>query len=325
MIFLLKPFFFNRLLIFLCYTKLTREENNLNKHERTRKMMTRHKKLIVAIAIVLSSATVAGAGIGLIAVENGNSVGEQSAKEIALAHAGLAEAEVTIQKIKLDRDDGRREYEVEFRKDGVKYEYEIDAESGEIISFDKDVKLPSTTDANGTAIEGSITADQAKTIALAHAGLAETDVTYTKVKLDRDDGRDQYEIDFVKDNLKYEYEIDALSGEIISYDKETKKNAAAVQPTVDAGSVSEAPAVNEQNTAPVENESNKITDAAAKAITLDHAGLTEADVTFTKVKLDRDDGRIEYEIEFRQGDIEYEYEIDAQNGNIIDFEREYDD
>ncbi len=64
---------------------------------------------------------------------------------------------------------------------------------------------------------------------------------------------------------------------------------------------------------------------AAKEIALNHAGLTASQVTFTKAKLDKDDGRYIYEIEFRYNIYEYEYEIDAITGTILDFEREIDD
>ena len=68
-----------------------------------------------------------------------------------------------------------------------------------------------------------------------------------------------------------------------------------------------------------------ITKEEAKEIALNHAGYNADEVKFTKAKLDRDDGRYEYEIEFRTDDyIEYEYSINAENGRILEFDREYD-
>lgn len=70
---------------------------------------------------------------------------------------------------------------------------------------------------------------------------------------------------------------------------------------------------------------NLISKAAAKEIALDHAGYEESEVRFVKAKLERDDGRYEYEIEFRaDGNLEYEYSINAVNGKIVDFDRDYD-
>ena len=63
-----------------------------------------------------------------------------------------------------------------------------------------------------------------------------------------------------------------------------------------------------------------ITKDKAKAIALQHAGLNESEVRIKKVKLDYDDGRADYEIEFRKGRTEYEYKIDAVDGTILEFD-----
>lgn len=77
---------------------------------------------------------------------------------------------------------------------------------------------------------------------------------------------------------------------------------------------------------------NKITEAQAKQAALSHAGLTEADITFINIQLDTDDGtavngRQEYEVEFYSGNTEYDYEIDAADGTILEWSVEsvYDD
>ncbi len=70
---------------------------------------------------------------------------------------------------------------------------------------------------------------------------------------------------------------------------------------------------------------NLISKEKAKEIALDHAGYEESEVKFVKAKLDRDDGRYEYEIEFRaDGNLEYDYSINAVNGKIVEFDRDYD-
>ncbi len=63
----------------------------------------------------------------------------------------------------------------------------------------------------------------------------------------------------------------------------------------------------------------------AKSIALEHAKVDESKVRFTKEKLEFDDGIYEYEIEFRTNDNwEYDYVINAESGNIIECEKEYD-
>lgn len=66
----------------------------------------------------------------------------------------------------------------------------------------------------------------------------------------------------------------------------------------------------------------QITEDQAKAIALEHAGLAQGDVTQLRIELERDDGRLEYEIEFTSGNREYDYEIDAETGRILSFESE---
>ena len=69
----------------------------------------------------------------------------------------------------------------------------------------------------------------------------------------------------------------------------------------------------------------ELTEEQALAIALEHAGLTEEQLDFSNVHLDRDDGRWVYEIEFREGRTEYEYAVNASSGKIVDFDKDWDD
>ena len=69
----------------------------------------------------------------------------------------------------------------------------------------------------------------------------------------------------------------------------------------------------------------ELTEDQAFAIALEHAGLTEEQLDFSNVHLDRDDGRWVYEIEFREGRIEYEYAVRASDGKIVDYDKDWDD
>ena len=76
-----------------------------------------------------------------------------------------------------------------------------------------------------------LTEEQAKERALAHAQLSAGEVNFTKVKLDWEDGRQVYEIEFVSgDWMEYEYEIDAVSGDVLAWDRE-QEDAPAAKPT----------------------------------------------------------------------------------------------
>lgn len=156
---------------------------------------------------------------------SGEEITEEQAKEIGLQHAGLSEAEVVFVRVNLDRENGRKVYDVEFYKDSAEYDYEIDAKNGDILSYDYDAEsygASSQVDSSQSVgnNDGYIGEAAAKEAALGHAGLAESEVTNSRVKLDREDGREVYEVEFWKDRTEYDYEIDAASGEILSYDKD---------------------------------------------------------------------------------------------------------
>lgn len=67
-----------------------------------------------------------------------NLIKPEDAESIALSHAGLTTEDVVGLHTAYQIDDGRQEYEVEFRHGHIEYEYEIDAATGDVISWDKD-------------------------------------------------------------------------------------------------------------------------------------------------------------------------------------------
>jgi uncharacterized membrane protein YkoI len=65
-------------------------------------------------------------------------IGRQAAIKAALAHAKLQESDVRWLKCELDREDGIMVYEVEFKKDGFEYDYDIDAKTGKVLKAKKE-------------------------------------------------------------------------------------------------------------------------------------------------------------------------------------------
>lgn len=141
-------------------------------------------------------------------------IGEAAAKQKALSHAGLKDSQVTFVRAYLDWDDGRQIYDVEFyTADYKEYDYEIDAKTGEILSYDQDAdyyQRPST----GTTTD--IGMEKAKEIALKKAS-----GTVVKTQRDYDDGRYVYEIEIISGTTKHEFEIDGATGTIISHDRDS--------------------------------------------------------------------------------------------------------
>lgn len=222
-------------------------------------------------------------------------IGKESAKNIALGYSNLLAKDVTFIRAELDYDDGRWVYDVEFYTDNKEYDFEIDATTGKVLDVDYDVDgwtRPETTKDIGL--------EAAKAIALKDAGLKANQVKFVKAGTDYDDGRKYYEVEFYKGNREYDYTIDAATGKIVEVDYDAENYSKPSSTSV-------------------------ISADEARKIALKHAGVSSSNVRYEKTELDYDDGRQKYEIEFRVGNMEYEYEIDATNGNVLKAEKDYDD
>ena len=231
---------------------------------------------------------------------------EADAKQIALDHAGISESETDRLRVKLDYDDGVQEYEVTFYVGNREYDYDIDAATGTIRSFDSEIEddyniasAPSATRAAASASSGAaITEAEAKQIALDHAGVSESETERMRVKLGRDDGVQEYEVTFYVGNREYDYDINAATGEIRSHDSEIDDDY--VSSTEAAGA-----AVSE--------------DEARATVVARVSGASASDV---RLYLERDDGRLVYEGELIYNGTEYEFQIDAATGDVLDWESE---
>lgn len=142
-------------------------------------------------------------------------VTEAKAQEIALAHAGIKAADATITKSKLDYDDGRQIYEIEWYANGAKYDYEIAVATGEIVNSGYEAKTVVGTGSSATVSEAT-----AKQTALARVSGA-TDKDIYEWKLDYDDGRSEYEGKIIYGGTEYEFTIDAASGNVTEWEAET--------------------------------------------------------------------------------------------------------
>lgn len=147
-----------------------------------------------------------------------DAIAEDRAVEIALQHAGLAKEQITGLEVSLDQDDGHGpEYDISFLADGTEYDYEIDATDGSIRSHETELQgSDDQTPVNQAAAD--ITEDQAVEIALQHAGCTRASVTSLQAELDEEHGRPVYEVAFHNDRTEYDYEIDAQTGDVLSYD-----------------------------------------------------------------------------------------------------------
>ena len=257
------------------------------------------------------------------AINSAKNISIEDAKQIAFAHAKIAQSGVTFIKAKLDTEDGRQVYDIEFYSGNTEYDYEIDAISGEIVSSDMDIEnytIPAQTAAQSNNTAGDIGIEKAKEIAMSHAGVSPGSISFVKAKLDTEDGVKVYDIEFYSGNVEYDYEINAATGAIVSFDQDIENYAIPTQAPAQTAAPTQ---VATQTAAPTQAASSDISVDRAKQIALSHAGVGFA--SFTKVELDTDDGVRVYEIEFKVGNVEYEYEINASSGAIISRSSEVDD
>ena len=246
----------------------------------------------------------------------------EQAQETALDAANIDTADADISSATLSEVAGVTCYKVEFTSGDHAYSYSINAENGEVLemssreqsksaaSTDEDTQTvapsavpsadtstaPAQTAPNTNTSTGVVDEAKAQEIALAHAGVSAADATITKSKLDYDDGRQVYEIEWYANGAKYDYEVAVATGEIISSDYEAKN-------IVGSGN------------------STTISEADAKQTALSRvSGATEVDIY--EWKLDYDDGRPEYEGKIIYGGSEYEFTIDATTGTITEWDAE---
>lgn len=200
------------------------------------------KRLAAAAFIAaLMAGVITGCGAG------GKDIGRDAALEAALNDAGVSESDTSRLQVSEDRDDGRKVYEIRFDVGQTEYDYEIQASDGQILSSETESTenasgsaqgnvTQSDDDAQGNAAQNGGNADasqnqsgnasgnvavsreQAAATALERVpGATENDL---RMELDYDDGIQIYEGDIIYEQIEYEFEIDANTGEIISWSEE---------------------------------------------------------------------------------------------------------
>jgi len=265
-------------------------------------------------------------------------IGADSAKAAAVEAAGFQTGQVSFSGVDMSTREGLDYYHVEFTADGQTYRYDIDALTGTIIDSQLPQTEPDSGNSgdfaftqNGDSVpqipagsdvpyqfqtpddvdppppvtpalnEAVISVDEAKTIALSHAGLIAEQATFVKSGLDWDDGRQTYDLEFyTSDYREFDYDIDPYTGEVLSFDHDAEYYAPPASGNTSGGG---------------------ITVDEAKAIALAQVpGTTANDIR--EFETDYDDGRLEYEGKIYYDHMEYEFEIDGYSGAIRSWEVE---
>ena len=274
----------------------------------------KQKQLFITGTALALVAALAGCG-NTPAADQAAKISMEQAQTAALDAANIDAADADISSATLSEVAGVTCYKVEFTSGDHTYAYSINAESGEVLEAsyrDKNAApadstqtdtpasgattTPTQTAPNTNTSTGAVSEAKAQEIALAHAGVKAADATITKSKLDYDDGRQIYEIEWYANGAKYDYEIAVATGEIVNSGYEAKT-------VVGTGS------------------SATVSEATAKQTALARvSGATEKDIY--EWKLDFDDGRWEYEGEIVYNNMEYEFTIDATTGTVVEWDAE---
>lgn len=248
-----------------------------------------------------------------VTAENPGSITIAEAKTVVLENAGLSEENVRFVRMQLESENGASRYDIEFISENVEYDYTVDAVTGAILSMTCEMgsydieavppEIVQPADVPSGAEQQYIGSEAAKQAALGHCGLEETDVRFVHAHLEYDHGRWKYDVEFHGDSVEYDYDIDALTGDVLSFDHDAgHHHHGTANPSADG----------------------MITEDRAKQIALEYAGIEETEAQYLKVELDYDDGRAEYEVEWYVGRIEYSCSVDASTGEVLSFEKEWD-
>lgn len=169
----------------------------------------------------------------------------------------------------------------------------------------------------GTASEKKyIGSQKAKEIALNAAKVSEKEAKDFEVELDFEKGKMVYDVEFEVGGRDFDFEIDALNGNIIASQRGENKPQTGL---------------NSSNPSSSANTSSNKIDAViapetALGFALMHAGVESKDIRDFDVEIDLENPqKYHYDVEFKYGDYEYDYEIDALTGNVIKSEKERND
>ena len=148
-----------------------------------------------------------------------------------------------------------------------------------------------------------------------YAGTTAVNSVTAEVDPELDESPAHYEVELQTAWGEFEYLVDAYTGKVLSGQKDLLAAVSASNETTKPSGQKPAPSGTVQD----------IGYAKAKSIALNHAGLSENQAYDMDIELDDEDGKLVYEIEFKSGNMEYDYEIDAVSGAILKHEAELDD
>lgn len=170
-----------------------------------------------------------------------------------------------------------------------------------------------------------------------YAGTLALDSVIADVDPELDELPPRYEVELKTAWGEFDYVVDAFTGEILGGQKDLIHFASggngqpAAPEKPDAGvqgsdAAPQTPGANGQAPSAPPSAAASAQDVgqdAAKQAALNHAGLTESDVSSWKIERDWDNGRLEYDVEFWCGTTEYDYTIDGYSCSVLKHELDH--
>lgn len=169
-------------------------------------------------------------------------IGADAAAEAALKHSKAAQKDADFSSVLLIEQNGMMLYEARFSVQDIQYEYYIDAQNGRVESWRKTNTAPAPAEdavvasaetkpepspaaaaepeKDATVLIGE---DEAKKLAMGHANISDAELSSISCKLELEGLSLIYDVEMKTKLMEYDYEIDAISGEIIGFDIEPMK------------------------------------------------------------------------------------------------------
>lgn len=157
----------------------------------------------------------------------------------------------------------------------------------------------------GTASsKGYIGEERAEELAFEVSEMAREEVHHIKTSMDYNEGRVTYEVEFYKEQNKYEYEFDAQTSELLEWESEWKNQELLEKELEELDRSQTVEGIGSQQ---------------ALEIACADAGVSYKDIVFEEVTPVYENGTELYDIDFNTDEHEYEYKIDAATGEIIKY------
>ncbi|MEG1981229.1 MAG: PepSY domain-containing protein [Clostridia bacterium] len=213
-----------------------------------------------------------------------------------------------------------------------------------LLAASKNIALDNTVSTGTASSKKYIGNEKATAIALASAKTSADKVSNLFVEFDNDDGKMIYEVEFVSGSIKYDFDIEAITGEIVHTQKEgansdtqdDKNPTESDDPSkpedkeeeednnnTDKNDQDNDPGNTNENQDDEDEPStevvapNKIGENKAKQLAFTHAGIKASDIKDIKIKIDFDNNKEYYELTFTTEKAEFDYKIDAVTGAFV--------